>query len=117
MEMKSGSSQNLAIKEAQTMAVTSIILFQVFYLFQCRSIKNKISKGGFFSNRFIFIGVGTVLLAQVAFVYWPLLNRMFQSARLNAESWAVATFATFLIVPLTWGFNLMGRYFLRRRSY
>ncbi len=55
MEISNGREEIIAISEAQTMAVTAIILFQVFYLFHCRSLKHTVLKTNFFSNRLFFL--------------------------------------------------------------
>ncbi len=99
-EISKGTLEKTAISEAQTMAVTAMMLFQIFYLFNCRSLRHSIIKTNFFSNHFIFVGVGIVLIAQVAFVYLPFMNRLFKSSSLDLEAWLISALVTFLIVPI-----------------
>lgn len=80
----------MAISEAQTMAVTAMILFQIVYLFHCRSFKLSIFRVNFFSNPHLLIGVAFVLLAQIAFVYVPIMNRFFHSTGLTSMAWLVS---------------------------
>lgn len=87
IELSRGTPRPLALSEAQTMAVTTMVLFQVFYLIDCRSLRFSIRKIGVFSNPFIYLGVGIVLLAQVAFVYLPFMNQWFHSSPIAAEAW------------------------------
>jgi Ca2+-transporting ATPase len=82
-EIAKGTAQEAALSEAQTMAVTAMVLFQIFYLFHCRSVH-------LFSNPHLWMGVALVLLAQVAFVYVPILNRFFYSSRLDPLAWLVS---------------------------
>lgn len=91
LEMSNGTVAKMAISEAQTMAVTAMMLFQVFYLFHCRSLKFSVLRKDFFSNPSILIGVGVVLLAQVAFIYVPFMNTIFYSSSLNLEAWLLST--------------------------
>ncbi len=84
-----------ALQEAQTMGVTTLILFQLFYLFNCRG------KCRFFSNPSIFIGVASVLLGQIAFVYLPFMRAVFHSTSLDLKSWLLSTTVAFSIIPLT----------------
>lgn len=90
-EISKGTFEKRAISEAQTMAVTAMMLFQVFYLFHCRSLKLSVLKINFFSNPSLLIGVVVVLLAQVAFTYVPLMQRLFYSSSLNSEAWLIST--------------------------
>ena len=98
IELSRGSALSLATSEAQTMAVTTMVLFQVFYLIDCRSINFSVNKIGLFSNPFIYIGIAIVLFVQAAFVYLPFMNRWFYSSPLKAEAWAVSAIVAFSIL-------------------
>jgi magnesium-transporting ATPase (P-type) len=97
-ELSRGTEQLLAVSEAQTMAVTAMVLFQVFYLIDCRSLKFSARKIGFFSNPTIYIGISLVLLVQTAFVYVPFMNRWFHSSPLKAEAWGLSAAVAFSIM-------------------
>ena len=56
-----GDDGHGALAKAQTMAVTTVILFQIFYLLNCRSLHGSISRIGVFSNRIVFVGIAAVL--------------------------------------------------------
>ncbi len=99
-EISNGTLEALAMAEAQTMAVTAMMLFQIFYLFNCRSLGRSMMKTHFFSNRHLFIGIGVVLAAQLAFVYLPFMNRLFRSSALDLESWLISFLVTLLIIPV-----------------
>jgi len=90
LEISKGIAEKIAISEAQTMAVTAMILFQVFYLFHCRSFTLSIFQINFFSNPHLLIGVTFVLLAQVTFVYVPIMNHFFYSSGLDPIAWLVS---------------------------
>ncbi len=98
IELSRGTEQSLAVSEAQTMAVTSMVLFQVFYLIDCRSLKFSVRKIGIFSNPTIYLGISLVLLAQIAFVYAPFMNRWFHSSPLKADAWGLSTVVAFSIM-------------------
>ncbi|HSN47989.1 MAG TPA: cation transporting ATPase C-terminal domain-containing protein, partial [Flavobacterium sp.] len=103
IEMSRGLAQSLAISEAQTMAVTAMVLFQVFYLIDCRSLNFSVNKIGLFSNPSIYIGIAAVLIVHIAFVYFPFMNRWFYSSPLKAEAWgvsAVVAFSIFIIISI-----------------
>lgn len=99
-ELAKGTSEKIAISEAQTLAVTTLMFFQVFYLFNCRSLRYSLFKIGLYSNPFVLVGILFVLLTQVAFVYVPLMNTFFGSSPLNIEAWLTAIAVGLLIAPL-----------------
>ena len=98
VELSIGTERSLAVSEAQTMAVTAMVLFQVFYLIDCRSLKFSARKIGFFSNPTIYLGISIVLLVQTAFVYVPFMNRWFHSSPLKAEAWGLSAAVAFSIM-------------------
>ncbi len=89
-----------AYAEAQTMAVTTVIFFQIFYLLNCRSLTDPMTKIGLFSNPWIHVGVGAILALQVAFVYVPFMNALFGSAPLGLGQWLIAAGVGLLIMPI-----------------
>lgn len=95
-----GAIEVVALAEAQTMAVTAMMLFQIIYLFNCRSLKASRKGAHFFSNPYLFIGIGSVFLAQTAFVYLPIMNKTFRSAPLDLEAWMISFLVAFLIIPV-----------------
>ena len=86
VEISKGVSHALAATEAQTMAATTMVLFQVFYMIECRSLNLPIYKIPAFSNPSIYVGIAGVLIAQSAFVYLPYMNHWFHTARLSKEA-------------------------------
>ena len=98
IDMSRGMAHSQAISEAQTMAVTAMVLFQAFYLIDCRSLNFSVRKIGLFSNPFIYIGIATVLFLQTSFVYFPFMNRWFHSSPLKAEAWGLSAMVAFSIL-------------------
>ncbi|MBN1653386.1 MAG: HAD-IC family P-type ATPase [Deltaproteobacteria bacterium] len=87
MGLEQGLEQARATREAQTAAVTTIIVFQAFYLITCRSLNRSVFSLGLFTNPKVFIGIGSILLLQLGFVYLPFMNSLFGSAPLRLEAW------------------------------
>ena len=99
LAIKGGST----IEEARTIAVNTIVMIEIFYLFNCRSLTKSILRIGFFSNKWIFLGVTVMILLQIIFTHSPVLNQVFQSKPIGAESWlqiAGVAIATFLIIEM-----------------
>jgi len=72
---------------ARTAAVNVIVLVELFYLFNCRSLTRSIWEIGLLSNRWIPAGVVCMLLLQLAFNYLPVMNRLFHTAPVAAVTW------------------------------
>jgi Ca2+-transporting ATPase len=117
MKYQQGLSASIAaplvLAKTQTMAVTFVILFQIFYMTHCRSLKDSLLKIGFFSNPTVFWGIGVVLALQGLFVYLPLMQRVFHTAPLSFTEIGLTTAAAFIIFPAVslekWVRSLMRR--------
>jgi potassium/sodium efflux P-type ATPase len=88
-----------AMKKGQTMAVTTVIMFQVFYVLNCRSLKDSLLSIGLWSNMTVFIGIAALLLLQAGFIYLPFMNAIFDSLPLSARDLLVATAVGMIILP------------------
>jgi magnesium-transporting ATPase (P-type) len=99
-EIGKGIAEKTALAESQTISVTSLMFFQVFYLLNCRSFRFSLFRMGVFSNPYILIGIGFVVLAQIGFVYLPFMNRLFSSSPINLEAWLVSIAIAFFILPI-----------------
>jgi magnesium-transporting ATPase (P-type) len=78
----------VSIAQARTIAVNTLVMFEVFYLFNTRSLKTPIWRTrGFFANRTVFIAVAAVLGAQLLFTYLPFMQNLFHTTGIAAEDW------------------------------
>ena len=98
--LTAGLSEAAALARAQTMAVTFVIFFQVFYMVHCRSLKDSPRKIGLFSNPTVFWGIGVILALQAVFVYLPVMQRLFRTAPLGGEELLLTVLAGFAIFPV-----------------
>ncbi len=76
-----------SVVEARTTVVAVIVMVEIFYLLNCRSLLHSPFQVGFFRNRLVFVGMGAMIGAQVLFTHVPLMNRLFHTAPLDALSW------------------------------
>jgi len=74
---------------ARTLAVTLFVVVQSVFLFNCRSLSVSLFQTPIFSNPWIWVGVAAMLVAQLAFIYTPLMNLLFQSAPLSLMHWGM----------------------------
>jgi cation-transporting ATPase F len=92
-----------SVVEARTTVVNVIVMVEVFYLLNCRSLLHSCFAIGFWSNRWIFVGIAGMLGAQVILTHTPLMNRLFHTAPMDTGSWIYVTgvgVAAALIVEL-----------------
>jgi len=75
---------------AQTMAFTTLMLFQLFNVFNARSDVRS-AFAGLFSNRWLWAAAAASIALQVAVVYMPFLQRAFGSVALSASDWLFCT--------------------------
>ncbi|WP_143177572.1 cation-translocating P-type ATPase [Cystobacter ferrugineus] len=94
------SGHEVAVREAQTMAVTTVIMFQIFYLLNCRSLRDSFLRIGVFSNPFVYLGIGVLVLLQLGFIYLPFMQAVFNSAPLKLEALGLCALVGALILPV-----------------
>ncbi|WP_438019591.1 HAD-IC family P-type ATPase [Sorangium sp. So ce315] len=99
-EIRDGVVSDVAYREAQTAAVTTVILFQIFYVLNCRSLRDSMLKIGLFSNPWIYVGIGALLALQLCFVYAPFMHTLFGSAPLSLGAWVNSTLVALTILPV-----------------
>lgn len=98
--LATGMAQPEALAKSQTIAVTFVIIFQIFYLINCRSLKDSVLKIGFFSNKIIFWGIGAILLLQALFIYTPFMQIVFGTASLDVRGILISFISGSLIFPI-----------------
>ena len=99
-KLKDGVISAAAIAEAQTMSVTAMVLFQVVYLLNCRSLTHSFFKLSLFSNPAVYIGIAVVISAQLLFIYTPFMNNIFGSMPLSAGAILLTFLVALVLFPL-----------------
>ncbi|MGH7452873.1 MAG: cation transporting ATPase C-terminal domain-containing protein, partial [bacterium] len=74
------------MRYAQTMAFTTLMLFQLFNIFNARS-DEQTAFSGFFTNYWLWAGIVLSLLLQVAVIYIPFLQQTFSTVSLSFGDW------------------------------
>jgi magnesium-transporting ATPase (P-type) len=75
------------LAEARTVVVNVVVIVEIFYLLNCRSLTGSIFAVGVLSNLWVIAGIGAMVAAQIFFTYTPIMNRLFHSAPITGESW------------------------------
>lgn len=98
--LENGLDPAFAQAKAQTTSVTFVILFQIFYMLNCRSLHDSLMKIGFFSNPAVFLGIGIVLGLQAVFIYAPFMHSIFNTVPLTPAEVLFAVLFGFVIFPV-----------------
>ncbi len=97
-EMEEGAS----IEHAQTVAVNTLIMFEVFYLFNSRYITDSvINWEGLSGNRYVLIAIAILIILQLGFTYLSPMQSLFGSTAIDFTIWLrivlVASSVLFLV--------------------
>ena len=101
------------LRYAQTMAFTTLMLFQIFNVINARS-DSRSAFSHLFTNGWLWLAVGTSLALQVIVVYVPFLQQAFGTVTLGATDWMRAIAAASSVLWLRELSKLVGR--LRHRG-
>jgi Ca2+-transporting ATPase len=82
-ELQRGSG----LAAARTCAVNIFVFGEIFYLFNCRSLRHSLFRVGLFSNRWVLAGVGMMVALQLLFTYLPAMNTAFGSQPIGYRQW------------------------------
>jgi len=85
---------------ARTVTVNAIVVGEAFYLFNCRSLIKPVAFREIFTNHWMIIGVGIMLLLQLFITYAPPLQIVFGTQAIGWEAWAMIFAAGLIIFTL-----------------
>lgn len=74
---------------ARTMAFNTLVFFQLFYVFACRSESHTIFEVGLLTNPYLLGAVFTSAALQLSVDYVPFLQSVFHVVPLNGYHWAI----------------------------
>ena len=78
------------LRYAQTMAFTTLVLFELLNVFNARSDTESAFRG-FFRNAWLWGALGLSLALQIAVIYTPFLQRAFSTVSLSLVDWMRCT--------------------------
>ena len=74
---------------ARTMAFTTLMMYQLFDVYNCRS-RRRSAFSGFFENKWLLVAIAFSLFTHLLVVYLPGLQAAFHTVPLTAVDWMVA---------------------------
>lgn len=99
-----------------TVTLHTIVVAQMFHLFNCRSELGKAFGPGFFSNRAVYIVSGLLILLQLSITYLPFMNTIFGTEPIELSYWTFPLLmgvAIFIIIEIE---KWVTRTIVQRRS-
>jgi magnesium-transporting ATPase (P-type) len=77
-----------SVPHARTVAVNTLVMFEIFYLFNSRSIYGSaFTRDALLQNRYALPAVGLLVLFQLAFTYLSPMQKLFGTASLDTTAW------------------------------
>jgi len=96
--------RGLSDEASRTIALNTIVVVEVGYLFACRSLRLPSWKIGLFTNPSVWFGAVAMLGVQLALTYLPTMNRLFHTAPIDLWWWGFMTgigIAVFALAEVT----------------
>lgn len=97
-------AQGFSIATARTIAVNTLVFFEIFYLFNTRYVEpHLLSFRNFLGNPYALISSGILILLQLGFTYWEPMQYLFDTKSLNFRSWVfilITSVTLYILVEL-----------------
>ncbi len=77
-----------SVDEARTIAGNIIVLGELAFLFNCRSLTSPSWRVSLRTNSFLLIGSLIMISLQILYTYLPVMHRVFGTAAIDARAWA-----------------------------
>ncbi len=100
-------AQGTALDVARSVAVNTLVMFEIFYLFSARFLlAPSLTRAGLYGNRYVLYAISLLIIFQLALTYAPPMQMMFGTADMDAAAWlrviAVGSSVLFLVEIEKW---------------
>lgn len=77
-----------SIELARTVAVNTLVMFEIFYLFSARYLlAPALTYEGLSGNRYVLYAIGILIFMQLSFTYLGPMQTLFHTTAMNPEAW------------------------------
>ncbi|MGR9088169.1 MAG: HAD-IC family P-type ATPase [Gammaproteobacteria bacterium] len=81
-------SPGASIERSRTIAVNTLVMFEMFYVFNSRYLYLPIlTPRGLFGNWLVWLAIVLLLIFQLAFTYWQPMQTLFGTVDIDASAW------------------------------
>ena len=82
------TQRGASIEHARTVAVNTLVMFEIFYLFNSRYITASVfNRAGLTGNRYVLIAIGILILFQLGFTYLAPMQSLFGTTAIDFSIW------------------------------
>ncbi len=89
IEITEWGTGTYGINKARTVAFTTVVMFQMFYVLSARSFRHTFFSVGVFGNRKLLAAIAISLLLQAAVIYVPPISAIFRTVPLDLMDWLI----------------------------
>ncbi len=94
-------AQGNSIETARTVAVNTLVFFEIFYLFNSRYLTAPVlNRQGLLGNRYVLMAIAILILFQLLFTYLPPMQTLFGTAAIEARVWLDIIAVSFTVLIL-----------------
>ncbi len=80
--------QNVSIEYARTVAVNTLVMFEIFYLFNARYITASVlNLKGLTGNPYVLVAIASLIFLQLTFTYFTPMQRLFGTTAIDMTTW------------------------------
>jgi Ca2+-transporting ATPase len=83
------STDFVSLQRLRTIIFTSTVMFELFFVFNCRSETRSVFRNGIFGNKRLVLAAAISFVLQLAVLYVPFLQPLFKTVPLNGSDWLI----------------------------
>ncbi|MCR6513534.1 calcium-translocating P-type ATPase, PMCA-type [Clostridium sp. LY3-2] len=80
---------NMDLQTCRTIALSTLVLSQLFHVFECRSERHSIFEIKLFTNPYLVVAVTISIIMMCSVLYIPFLSGIFHTVPLGLKHWAI----------------------------
>ncbi|WP_300380957.1 calcium-translocating P-type ATPase, SERCA-type [Clostridium sp.] len=93
----SGRFKGMDLATCRTVALTTLVMSQLFHVFECRSERHSIFEIKILSNPYLLLSVIVSVIMVCSILYIPFLARVFDTVPLHFGQWSIVLFYSGII--------------------
>jgi Ca2+-transporting ATPase len=95
------------LEKSRTIAFTTLVMFQLFFVFSVRSPRQSLRQVGLLSNPKLVIAVIVSAILQLMVVYLPPLQPIFNTASLGIQEWILVLLVSSSVIFIIEGYKII----------
>ncbi|HPS56348.1 MAG TPA: HAD-IC family P-type ATPase, partial [Sedimentisphaerales bacterium] len=93
------SHREYSLEKARTFVFTTLIMFQMFNAFNCRSSLLSVFSTRLGINKYLIVAVSFSIVMQFCIIYLPFANRLFGTVPLSLKDLLIILVTSFTVIP------------------